>query len=77
MVMHLDCRQHDAWQPRRWANVTILLCDLDLERRMSKTSIPNAPRPFDELAEAIKARRSAYGLVSGLRLDRAAPKRGQ
>jgi hypothetical protein len=27
--------QHDAWQPRRWASVTILcsLCDLDLERR--------------------------------------------
>jgi len=40
---------------------------------MSKTSIPNAPLPFDELAEAIKGRRSVYGLVSGLRLDRAAP----
>jgi hypothetical protein len=23
IVMHLDCRQHDAWQPRRWASVTI------------------------------------------------------
>jgi hypothetical protein len=35
IVMHLDCREHDAWQPRRWASVTILcsLCDLDLERR--------------------------------------------
>jgi len=40
---------------------------------MSKTSIPNAPLPFDELAEAIKGRRSVYGLISGLRLDRAAP----
>src|SRR5260370_8674917 len=39
---------------------------------MSKTSIPNAPLPFDELAEAIKGRRSVYGLISGLRLDRAA-----
>jgi hypothetical protein len=35
IVMHLDCREHDAWQPRRWASVTILcsLCHLDLERR--------------------------------------------
>src|SRR5436309_3385798 len=40
---------------------------------MSKTSIPNAPLPFDELAEAIKGRRSFYGHVSGLKLDRAAP----
>src|SRR5436309_15435581 len=40
---------------------------------MSKTSTPNAPLPFDELAEAIKGRRSVYGLISGLRLDRAAP----
>src|SRR5882724_7638634 len=40
---------------------------------MSKTSIPNAPLPFDELAEAIKGRRSVYGLISGLWLDRAAP----
>src|SRR6476620_2259679 len=40
---------------------------------MSKTSIPNAPLPFDELAEAIKGRRSVYGLISGLRLDHAAP----
>src|SRR3954451_19777487 len=29
--------------------------------------------PFEELAEAIKGRRSVYGLISGLRLDRAAP----
>src|SRR5882757_1722880 len=40
---------------------------------MSKTSIPNAPLPFDELAEAIRGRRSVYGHISGLQLDRAAP----
>src|SRR5258708_6893100 len=40
---------------------------------MSKTSIPNAPLPFDELAEAIKGRRSVYGWIGGLRLDRAPP----
>ena len=28
---------------------------------------------FDELAEAIKGRRSVYGYISGLRLDRGAP----
>jgi hypothetical protein len=27
IVMHLDCRQHDGWQPKRWASVTIL-CSL-------------------------------------------------
>src|SRR6202161_707026 len=31
----------------------------------------NAPLPFDQLTEAIKARRSVYGFISGLRLDRA------
>ncbi len=31
------------------------------------------PLPFDQLAQAIKARRSVYGFISGLRLDRAAP----
>ena len=31
------------------------------------------PLPFDELADAIKSRRSVYGHISGLRLDRAAP----
>lgn len=31
------------------------------------------PLPFDELASAVKARRSVYGHVSGLRLDRCAP----
>src|SRR6516225_5250575 len=40
---------------------------------MSKTPTTNAPLPFDELAEAIKGRRSVYGYISGLRLDRAAP----
>ena len=29
--------------------------------------------PFDDLAQAIKGRRSVYGYISGLRLDRAAP----
>jgi uncharacterized protein (TIGR00369 family) len=32
-----------------------------------------SPVPFDELTEAIKGRRSVYGYISGLRLDRAAP----
>src|SRR5437879_6762992 len=40
---------------------------------MSKTPIPNAPLPFDELAEAVKGRRASYRLISGLRPDRAAP----
>ena len=31
------------------------------------------PLPFDDLASAIKRRRSVYGSISGLRLDRAAP----
>jgi uncharacterized protein (TIGR00369 family) len=34
---------------------------------------PNTPLPFDQLAKAIEARRSVYGSISGLRLDRAAP----
>ena len=33
----------------------------------------NAPLSFDQLAKAIEARRSVYGSISGLRLDRAAP----
>ena len=37
------------------------------------TQSSNAPLPFDELAKAIEARRSVYGYISGLRLDRAAP----
>jgi uncharacterized protein (TIGR00369 family) len=40
---------------------------------MPKTPILNTPLPFDELAEAIKGRRSIYGYISGLRLDRSAP----
>ena len=40
---------------------------------MSKTSMLDTPLPFDKLAEAVKGRRSAYGYISGLRLDRAAP----
>ena len=32
----------------------------------------NPPLPFDQLAEAIKSRRSDYGFISGLRLDRVA-----
>src|SRR3984885_16266956 len=31
------------------------------------------PLPFDQLSEAIKGRRSVYGAISGLQLDRAAP----
>ena len=38
---------------------------------MSKSS--SAPLPFEKLAKAIEARRSVYGSISGLRLDRAAP----
>src|ERR1700743_2681994 len=36
-------------------------------------STPPATLPFEELAEAIKGRRSDYGHISGLQLDRAAP----
>ena len=38
---------------------------------MSKSS--GKPLRFEELAKAIEARRSVYGSISGLRLDRAAP----
>jgi acyl-coenzyme A thioesterase PaaI-like protein len=38
---------------------------------MPKSS--NTSLPFDQLAKAIEARRSVYGYISGLRLDRAAP----
>ena len=38
---------------------------------MPKSS--NTSLPFDQLAEAIEARRSVYGRISGLRLDRAGP----
>ena len=37
---------------------------------MSKS--PSKPLPFEQLAKAIEARRSVYGSISGLRLDRAA-----
>jgi uncharacterized protein (TIGR00369 family) len=40
---------------------------------MSKAPIVSTPLPFDELAKAIKGRRSIYGYISGLRLDRCAP----
>ncbi len=40
---------------------------------MSETSQINTPLPFDELAKAIRKRRSVYGYISGLRLDRTAP----
>jgi uncharacterized protein (TIGR00369 family) len=40
---------------------------------MTDSSDLNLPLPFDELARAIKARRSVYGYISGLRLDRTAP----
>src|ERR1700735_820104 len=36
------------------------------------SSSSNSPLPFDQLAEAIKSRRSDYGFISGLRLDRVA-----
>jgi uncharacterized protein (TIGR00369 family) len=37
---------------------------------MSNSS--SAPLPFDQLAKAIEVRRSVYGFISGLRLDRVA-----
>src|SRR6201993_5024105 len=40
---------------------------------MSDTSFPAAPLSFAELTEAIKRRRSVYGAISGLMLDRTAP----
>src|SRR3954470_14954702 len=42
---------------------------------MSSSSTPSLPAtlPFEELAEAIKGRRSDYGHISGLALDRFAP----
>jgi uncharacterized protein (TIGR00369 family) len=39
---------------------------------MSESSLTKPPT-FDDLAQAIGARRSVYGAISGLRLDRAAP----
>jgi uncharacterized protein (TIGR00369 family) len=40
---------------------------------MTEHSKSSLPLPFDELAQAIKARRSVYGYISGLKLERAAP----
>jgi uncharacterized protein (TIGR00369 family) len=40
---------------------------------MSSPPKSDTPLPFDELVEAIQQRRSVYGYISGLRLDRAAP----
>jgi uncharacterized protein (TIGR00369 family) len=40
---------------------------------MSDTPHDNPPLAFEELARAIKKRRSVYGFISGLKLDRAAP----
>ena len=40
---------------------------------MTEDSKSSPPLPFDELTKAIKARRSVYGYISGLKLDRAAP----
>jgi len=40
---------------------------------MTRTTTPNEPLPFDELAKAIRRRRSTYGHISGLQLDRVAP----
>jgi uncharacterized protein (TIGR00369 family) len=40
---------------------------------MSEPPTVNTPLPFDRLAAAIQDRRSVYGHISGLRLDRAAP----
>jgi len=40
---------------------------------MSSTVPPAAPLPFDDLLRAVGSRRSSYGYISGLALDRAAP----
>ena len=40
---------------------------------MSENPADPQPAPFEELAKAIKNRRSVYGYLSGLRLDRAEP----
>jgi uncharacterized protein (TIGR00369 family) len=36
-------------------------------------STPSTPLPFDQLLHAVGSRRSSYGYISGLALDRAAP----
>src|SRR6476646_5584587 len=40
---------------------------------MFSTSPPSPPLPFDALLLAVGSRRSSYGYLSGLALDRAAP----
>jgi uncharacterized protein (TIGR00369 family) len=40
---------------------------------MSTPSTPSPPLPFDDLLHAVGSRRSSYGYISGLALDRAAP----
>ncbi|SDP43150.1 PaaI family thioesterase [Afipia sp. GAS231] len=40
---------------------------------MSSPSTPSTPLPFDQLLHAVGSRRSSYGYISGLALDRAAP----
>jgi uncharacterized protein (TIGR00369 family) len=40
---------------------------------MSATPPPSPPLPFDALLRAVGSRRSSYGYISGLALDRAAP----
>ncbi len=40
---------------------------------MTDTPTPAVPSAFDDLAEAIRHRRSVYGRISGLRMDRFAP----
>src|SRR5258708_3628138 len=40
---------------------------------MPTPSTPSTPLPFDQLLHAVGSRRSSYGYISGLALDRAAP----
>ena len=40
---------------------------------MSTSPSPSPPLPFDQLLHAVGSRRSSYGYISGLALDRAAP----
>jgi uncharacterized protein (TIGR00369 family) len=40
---------------------------------MCSPSTPSPPLPFEDLLHAVGARRSAYGYISGLALDRAGP----
>src|SRR6516162_6830328 len=62
-----------AWH-RLWASDFFAqLLTLGYKAGMSKPSMPGTPLPFDKLADAIQRRRSTYGHISGLQLDRAAP----